>query len=236
MKVESLAYSDNGVNFMGHIAYEPSDSPKPAVLVVPSWSGRDTFVCDTAESLASQGYVGIAVDVYGEARVGASKEENASLMNPLLEDRHQLVRRLRAAVNAVASRAEVDASRIAVMGYCFGGLCALDCARHNFPIVGVVSLHGNLSAPEDTGSEKIQAPILVLHGFEDPLVPMDHLTAFTQEMTVRKAHWECDIYGRALHAFTNPKANDYDFGTVYNQEASTRAWQRTLDFLSECFH
>lgn len=235
INVENLTYTVDGLDFICHMAFAHEDTPKPAVLIFPSWAGRDSFVCDTAERLANQGYVGVAIDLYGDARVGTSKDENASLMNPLVSDRRALASRLKAALDAVASVPQVDSRRIAVIGYCFGGLCALDCARNNFPICGAVSLHGALPAAEHHSTEAIVPPILVLHGFQDPLVPMNDFTVFTQEMRSRQANWECDIYGGAMHSFTNPSANDEDFGTVYDKQSSDRSWARTLDFLLECF-
>jgi len=231
---EDLIYRVDDVEFISRLAVSKTDNPKPAVLVFPSWAGRDSFVCDTAELLANEGYVGVGVDLYGHARVGANKDENASLMTPLLEDRQSLVNRLKAVIDTVSSHPQVDRSRVAVIGYCFGGLCALDCARNNLAIRGAVSLHGALSSPDHGVSGQIQSPVLVLHGFEDPLVPMSDFTAFTQEMVDRQANWECDIYGNAMHSFTNPTANDHDFGTVYHKQSADRSWQRTLSFLLEC--
>ena len=105
---------------------------------------------------------------------------------------------------------------------------------NNLAIRGAVSLHGALSSVDNGLADPIQSPLLVLHGFEVPLVPMSDFTAFTQEMIARQANWECNIYGNAMHSFTNPTANDHDFGTVYDKQSADRSWQRTLGFLSEC--
>jgi dienelactone hydrolase len=176
--------------------------------------------------------VGFALDMYGEARTGKSVEENTALMTPFLQDRATLARRIKAALSAVRTLPQVDGRRVAAMGYCFGGLCVLDLARSGADLRGVVSLHGLLNAPGGTQG-KISSKVLVLHGHDDPMVPVEAVAAFEAEMTAAQVDWQIHVYGGAKHAFTNPAATDPNAPTVYNLAADRRSWTSTTDFLAE---
>ena len=164
---------------------------------------------------------------------GSNREENAALIQPFLQDRALLQGRITAALDALRARDEVDADRIAAIGYCFGGLCVLDLARSGADVRGVVSLHGLFAPPEPKPPGPVRASVLALHGHDDPMVPVEAVNALEQELTDAGADWQIHVYGGAMHAFTNPKANDPEFGTVYNEVADRRSWQATRQFLAE---
>jgi dienelactone hydrolase len=128
-----------------------------------------------------------------------------------------------------------DSGKIAAIGFCFGGLCVLDLARTGIDIQGVVSFHGLLGAPGNTAGNIIKAKVLVLHGNDDPLAPVEQVLAIEKELTAAKADWQLHSYGNTLHAFTNPLANDPSFGTVYQPDADRRSWQAMRNFLAEVF-
>lgn len=233
MKTRTVDYSHAGAALKGHLAYDETKAGRrPAVLVCHAWAGRDAFALAKAERLAGLGYAGFALDVYGGARQGSSKEENSALMTPFIKDRGLLYGRLRAAVDAVKALAEVDPERIAAIGFCFGGLCALDLARGGAGLRGVVSFHG-LLGPSCLPAKKISAKVLALHGFDDPMATPDQLLAFAKEMTEAGADWQVHAYGQTMHAFTNPQADDPGFGTVYRKEADERSWKAMECFLAE---
>jgi dienelactone hydrolase len=146
-----------------------------------------------------------------------------------------LQNRIQAALNAVKQLPQVDINNIAAMGFCFGGLCVLDLARTGADIKGVVSFHGLLVKPENTQGIKIKAKILALHGRDDPMVLADLVFNFQEEMTQADADWQFISYGHTVHAFTNPVANDPDFGTVYQADADRRSWQAMQNFFAEIF-
>ncbi len=229
-----IEYREGDTTFEGHLAWdETATRPRPAVIVCHAWGGRDEFSCARAEDLAALGYVGFALDAYGKGVRGGSVEENQALMSPLLEDRALLRRRLAAAVACVRAQPEVDSSRVAAIGYCFGGLCVLDLARDGADLRGVVSFHGLLSAPESPANADIAAKVLVLHGHDDPMVPPDQVLAFEQEMTAAGVDWQVHAYGHTVHAFTNPEANDPKLGAAFNAAANRRSWTAMKDFLAE---
>lgn len=233
MKTEEVNYLVQDKEFKAFVAY-PEQQNSPLVLIVHTWAGRDEFVQNKAIELAQEGFVAMAVDMYGDARVGASTEENQSMMAPLIEDREKLKSVITAAVETGKQLEGVETSKIAAIGYCFGGLVVLDLARSGIDINGVVSFHGLLMG-SDISDKGIQAKVLVLHGERDPMVPLSMIDEFQQEMTEAQADWQLHSYGNAYHAFTNPDANDPDFGTQYNQNADKRSWQSMMNFFSEIF-
>jgi dienelactone hydrolase len=182
------------------------------------------------------GYVGFALDMYGKGVFGSDgdTELNTSLMNPLATNRSVLRERVRAALVAGRNVPQVDPTKVAAMGYCFGGMCVLELARSGADILGVISIHGILSASEVV-NDGIKAKVLCLHGHDDPMVPPEQVLAFETEMTEAKADWQVHTYGNTTHAFTNPAANNPTFGTVYKESAEKRAYQALDNFLTEIF-
>lgn len=235
--IENTAeYNDGDTVLEAFYAFDDSQQGRrPAVLVSHAWLGRDGFVMDKASKLAGLGYVGFALDMYGIGILGRSRDENAQLMHPFMADRQKLQNRMQAALDTVKQLPQVDINNIAAIGYCFGGLCVLDLARTGADIKGVVSFHGLLGAPGNTQGNKIKAKILALHGRDDPMVPPDLVHNFQEEMTQADADWQFISYGHTVHAFTNPVANDPDFGTVYQADADRRSWQTMQNFFAEIF-
>lgn len=234
MHTSNYLYHHREQELHGYLAYDDkTDEPRPAVLVAHDWSGRTDFACDKAVYLAELGYVGFAIDMYGLGRIGETLHEKKALMEPLLNDRFLLLERIRAAFDAVIAMPEVDISRIAAIGFCFGGLCVLDLARSSKELKAAVSFHGNLTAPPKPLSSSISAKILALHGYDDPLVTPKDLLNFCDEMTQLKADWQAHIFGNAQHAFTNPHAHDHQLGTVYQPKAERRAMNLMKQFLRD---
>jgi dienelactone hydrolase len=210
---------------------------RPAVLISHMWGGRDEFVAEKAKQLAQLGYVGFALDMYGKGVLGTTPEQNAALMQPFMEDRGKLQQRITAALQALRLLPWVDDSKIAAIGYCFGGLCVLDLARAGADVVGVVSFHGILDAPANTPKNTIKAKVLALHGHDDPLATVPQLHAFQQEMTEAAVDWQTHVYGHTVHAFTNPRATDPALSNTYqyNAVADQRSWRAMQNFLSGLF-
>jgi len=234
LRTDTIEYHDGKTCLEGFLAYDDSlGTLLPAVMISHACRGRDDFVCDKARTLAQLGYAAFALDMYGKGVLGNNLEENARLMQPFMDDRSLLQRRMIVALDTVQDLQQVDAERIAAIGFCFGGLCVLDLARTGADLRGVVSFHGLLTPLGNTQETRIEAKVLMLHGHDDPLVPVDDVLAVQQEMTEAGADWQFLSYGHTMHAFTNPMANDPDFGTVYQPVADRRSWQSMKNFLEE---
>ncbi len=230
-----IEYTDGDTLLEAYMARPADDLPRPLVLVAHMWSGRVEFCCQKARELAELGYVGFALDVYGKGVIGRTKDECERLMRPLKADRTMLQRRLRAATEAAKSLSGVDASRIAAIGYCFGGLCVLDLARVSNDVAGVVSFHGALDLANNLAWPNNTAKVLIMHGNDDPLILPGLEQATKAQMTAAGVDWQFVSFGSTVHAFTNPDADDPDFGAVYSPLADQRSWQYMSQFLAEVF-
>lgn len=231
-----VEYKDGDILLEAYVAWdESSHDSRPGVLISHAWSGRSEFEEGKAAQLAELGYVGFALDLYGKGVKGGDPEQNRALMQPLLDDREMLQRRMHLALDNVRKQKEVDDERVAAMGFCFGGLCVLDLARTGADIVGAASFHGLFSPPGNTGGKEIAAKVLVMHGWDDPMATPDQALELADELTAAGADWQIHAYGNTVHAFTNPAANDAEHGTVYDADADRRSWQSLQLFLAEIF-
>ena len=220
----------------GFLAWDDAhDGPRPGVMVSHAWAGRSDLEDSKAVALAKLGYTGFALNLFGKGVLGSSSDENAALIQPFLDDREMMQHRLSLSLNTMREQPEVDESKTAAIGFCFGGLCVLDIARTGEDLDGVVSFHGLFGAPGNTAGNSIKAKILVLHGWDDPMATPDSVVALGEELTSMGADWQLHGYGNTMHAFTNPQANDPDFGTVYSDAADQRSWQAMQNFLAEVF-
>ena len=232
----NVEYQHEDEVFEGTFAWnDDSDSPRPGVLIAHTVRGRTEFEEAKAIQLAEAGYPAMALDVYGRRHLGRDIEKCRELMGELQADRSLLQQRLLVALNALREQPQVDASRVAAIGFCFGGMCVLDIARTGEDIAGVVSFHGLFVPPANTEGNRITAKVLVLHGWDDPLAKPDEAVALAAELSAAGADWQMHAYGNVLHAFTNPAADASTGVTVYNADADRRSWTAMHDFLSELF-
>lgn len=235
MHTQLIPYADDDVALEGFAAYPSEAGKSPAVILCHAWSGRDPFICEKAQLIANLGYVGFALDMYGKGILGKSREENTRLKKPFLQDRLFLQRRLLKAFEVVQSLPQVNPDQIIAIGFGFGGLCALDLARSGVNLKGAVSIYGHFEPPPGLIKKEIKTSLLVLHGYLDPIVPPSDLKMFEQEMNEAQVDWQVNLYSDAMHAFTNPHANDPIFGTVYHPASARRAWSAIEHFLAEKF-
>lgn len=236
VRTRNVDYEHEGQLLEAYVAWDDADpKPRPAVMIAHAFSGRGPLECAKAEALAEQGYVGIALDNYGKGVLGKNPEQSSALMAPFLQDRELLQGRLLAGLEMARKLPEVDSSNVAAIGFCFGGLCALDLARIGADLRGVASFHGLLAPPGNTKGVAITAKVLVLHGWDDPMATPEKVLQLAEELSAAGADWQIHGYGNTMHAFTNPAANDASRGTVYQADADRRSWQSLLAFLDEIF-
>ena len=234
---QPLSYADGATKLAGYVAHPAGAKGKvPGVVVIHQWMGLTDHERKVSDDLAKLGYVALAADIYGEGVRPANTGEAGKLAGSFKGDRALYRRRIAAAIETLKGRTGVDASRIAVIGFCFGGTGALEAARCGLPVKGVVSFHGGLDVPADYTSAGISAKVLVCHGADDPWVPAKDVAAFQDEMRKAKADYTFIAYSGAVHAFTQKEAgNDNSKGAAYNEAAHRRSWQHMKDFFKEIF-
>lgn len=234
---EPLVYQEGGTRLAGHLAKPtPAAKPRPGVLVIHQWMGPTAHERSVADQLAKLGFVALVADIYGEGVRPANAQEAGVQAGKFKGDRPLFQRRIAAGLNALKSQPGVDANRIAVIGFCFGGTGALEAARGGLPVRGVVSFHGGLDSPADREARSISAKVLVCHGAEDPFVPAKEVAAFQEEMRKAKADLTFIAYSGAVHAFTQKEAgNDPTQGAAYQEAAARRSWQHMQAFFAEIF-
>ncbi len=237
INTESLIYQDDKSTFSGTFAYDASwHEPRPGVLVAHTFRGQSAFEDERAKRLAELGYCALAIDLYGEGKRASEEVTATKLMNELNDDRSLLADRMRHAWKILCNQELVNAEKTAAIGFCFGGKCVIDLARTGVPIQGVVSFHGIYDPPPLVGSEKIQAKVLLLHGWNDPLAPPQSVLNICDELTQRQADWQLQAFGHTGHAFTNPNAADHQGGMFYQDNADRRSWLAMCNFLEEIFN
>ena len=236
IKTNKFSYEGNGHTFEGVIAHDASlEGKRPVVMVSHTWVGQSQFETDKAVELAKLGYLAFAVDVYGKGKRAKNATQAEEFMNEMLEDRQALLDRLLLAFEEIKKHKLADTDKTAIIGFCFGGKCALDLARSGVDIKGTVCFHGIFDPPGLEQEGDILSKILVLHGWEDPLAFPKDIVALGYELTERNAIWEMDVFGHTGHAFTNPNANAPDQGMMFNQLANDRSWLRMTKFFEEIF-
>lgn len=229
-----IEYFDGKQKCIGYVAWDETyDDAKPCVLVNHAWGGRDSFAEDKAIQMAALGYVGFALDNYGDQALPETDEARGATMSALTDDRKILLKRLKAGYKAAAELPMVDKTHMAAIGYCFGGLCTLDMARAGLDLKAAISFHGLLEAP-NYATKKIKAKLLVAHGWDDPMAPPDHVAALGAELTKAKCDWQLHAYGQTTHAFTNPGAPGNET-LAYNPDAERRSWLNMTDLLDDVF-
>jgi dienelactone hydrolase len=227
-------YTHDGIDFAGVIV-SAEDANAPTVLVFHGMEGRSDAQLEFCHRLAALGYRAIAVDLFGRAATLAGPDACADAMTRLIEDRDTMRDRLIGVVDILSGLPNVRRGAMAAIGFCFGGLCMLDLARHGTHLAAVGSFHGIVTPLPEPPNDPITTKIAVYHGWDDPFAPPHEIVALATELTERGADWQLHAYGHALHAFMAPFANAPERGIQYDAVVARRAWASVEDFLTETF-
>lgn len=233
----TLIHDGPGGTFEGVFAWDDAQQgTRPGILVIPNILGQKEEDNATAEALVALGYAAFACDVYGRGKRTQRGPEASRYMDEMNADRALLRERLDASLTALKAQAEVDASRTAVIGFCFGGKCVLDMARSGLDVLGGVSFHGVYDRPDYDNVSPITSKLLICHGWDDPLGKPETVVALGQELTDSGADWQIHAYGHAGHAFTDRSMKGSTTpGVAYEERADRRSWQAMQNFLAELF-
>jgi dienelactone hydrolase len=237
VKTEVVEYRHGDVVLEGYLAYDDSfQGKRPGVVVAHEWFGQTSYERKRAEQLARLGYVAFAIDIYGKGVRPRDEKEAGALAGKYMGDRKLMRARAAAGLDVLRNRPETDPTRLAAIGYCFGGATVLELARSGADLVSVVSFHGVLDTPTPGDARNIKAKVLVLHGGDDPMVPNKQVEAFQEEMRKGRVDWQFISYGGAVHKFSNPAAGeDSSKGLAYNERADRRSWEAMRALFAETF-
>lgn len=233
-QLKEVAYTD-GENKLSGFASKPSKElkNKPGILILPAWMGIDEHAKESANDLTTLGYYTFVADIYGVGNKPTNAKEAGTQAGFYKKNILDYQRRIQLALNELVKQG-ANPEKIVVIGYCFGGTGAIEVARSNMNVKGIVSFHGGLGRDEARTIETIQPKVLVLHGADDFYVPDAEVKAFQNEMRTAKADWQMVFYANAVHAFTDKNAgNDTSKGAAYNELANQRSWNALLQFLKE---
>jgi dienelactone hydrolase len=233
---ETVEYKQGDTTLEGFLAYDDSISGKrPGVLVVHQWFGLTDYEKRRATMLAQLGYVAFCADIYGKDARRKNVQEAGAQAGKYKSDRALLRARVNAALDVLKKNELVDTSRVAAIGYCFGGTTVIELARSGADLNGVVSFHGGLDSPTPADGKNIKCKVLALAGADDPFQKPEDLTAFESEMRDNKVDWQIVFYGGAVHAFTQPDPGFSNPGAKYNEKADKRSWEAMKAFFAEIF-
>jgi dienelactone hydrolase len=235
VRTQTLEYREGDKLLRGFLAWDNSRSkPQPGILVFHENSGLTDHERERATRLAELGYVSLACDMFGERPIAASEAERRAAFEEFRTKR--LLPRALAGFDALSARPQVDRKRLAAIGFCLGGMVALELARSGADLKGVVSFHGGLATTHHAAAGQVKAKVLVCHGALDPFTTLEHVTAFANEMHAAAVDFQVVLYGGAMHGFTNPAADRLGRpGIAYHAPSDVRSWAAMRQFFAELF-
>jgi dienelactone hydrolase len=231
---KAVEYKD-GNQVLSGVSVKPSTAlkNKAGILILPAWMGIQEHEKEVANKLAGLGYQTFIADIYGIDQRPSNSKEAGAKAGYFKKNIKEYQTRIQLALDQLVKQG-ANPDEIVVIGYCFGGTGAIEAARENMKVKGVVSFHGGLGKDATRAVGKINPKVLVLHGADDPNVPKEDIDNFQNEMRTSGADWQMIYYANAVHAFTQKSAgNDNSKGAAYNEKADKRSWQAMLDFLRE---
>jgi dienelactone hydrolase len=239
IKYENVNYAKDSAKLTGFVAYDSNATAKlPVVLVVHEWWGLNDYIKNRVKQLAGLGYLAMAVDMYGDGKIGNNPDEAGKLATPFYTNPALAKSRFDAALAKAKTYPLADTTKIAAIGYCFGGSMVLNMARLGEQLNGVVSFHGNLAGlPAD--KNLLKAKVLVCHGANDQFVSPGEVATFKKQMDSIGAVYTFKQYAGATHAFSNPAATamgqQFKIPIAYNAAADSTSWNDMKEFFGKIF-
>jgi dienelactone hydrolase len=237
IKSENVEYRVGDVTFKSVVVYDDAGGAKrPGIVVYPEWWGLTDYAKHRAQMLAELGYVAMAVDLYGNAQTTEDPAQAGKWAGALKADRKVLRERANAGLEQLKKNPHVDPGKLGAIGYCFGGATAIELGRGGADVKAIVTFHAALDSPNPADGKNIKGRLLVCHGGDDTFETPKDVEAFEQEMRQNHVDWQMNIYGGAVHSFTNPGADKHGIpGIAYNAKADERSWRAMKDVFQEVF-
>jgi dienelactone hydrolase len=237
VQTRELVYQQGDTQLQGYVAWDDAIRAKrPGVLVVHEWWGHNAHARRQAERLAKAGYVGFALDMYGKGKVATHPDDAEKFMTEALKDPEVANARFQAAVDQLKQDPHVDPSKIAAIGYCFGGGVALGQARAGADLAAVATFHGAIATKHPAEKGNVKARVLIMTGTADEFVPTEQVAAVDTEMKAAGANYQIIRYPGAKHSFTNPDAASYGMKELaYNAAADKASWAAMLKMFKQVF-
>jgi dienelactone hydrolase len=237
MKTQDIAYTVGGERYVGYLAVdETSAGSRPGVLVGPEGGGLVDLTRSIARRLAEAGYAAFAMDYYGAGQSLSDMSQVMARLGPWMADPTGIRAIASEALGVLAAQPAVDPTRLAAIGYCFGGTTALELARSGADLKAVVGFHSGLATARPHDAKAIRAKVLTCIGADDPIIPPEQRLAFEREMTDGGVDWRMNVYGGAGHSFTNPQAGALGRpGFAYHEATDRRSWTAMMDLFAEVF-
>ena len=211
-------------NSKGFLAMPKKDGIYPAVVMIHEWWGLNDNIKEMARSLAAEGYVVLAVDLYN-GRIGKNATEAGQLASQVRGNPAEAISNMKAAVQHLKSLDNVDDNRVASMGWCFGGAMSLQLAL-NEPLAATIIYYGSLET-NATKLAVIKWPVLGIFGEKDTSIPVESVRKFEAALNELGIENEIYVYPNVGHAFANPS------GMNYAPNETKDAWKKTVDFLNK---
>lgn len=238
MVTEPVDWKADGTTFKSVLVYDDAVATKrPGLVMVPNWYGLNDIAVKKAEMIAGKDYVVLLTDMYGAGVRPKNDDDARTAVAPLYHDRGLMKARIVKAfdeLKAQAGSAPIDLSRLAAIGFCFGGAAVLDLARSGSDVKAVVAFHGDLSTDDPASAAKIKARVLAMNGGDDPLT-MPQVPEFTKEMKSDPADWQFAEIGHVVHCFTETEATAPTGACRYDAKAAARSYRMMRDWLAESF-
>ena len=223
--LKTIAYKD-GTQKLNGLVTSNAGKKLPGVLILPAWKGIDEEAKNAALQLEKQGYVVFIADIYGEGNIPTDNDAAAKIAGTYKQDYKAYQQRISVALEELKKQG-ANPDKIAVIGYCFGGTGALETARAQMPVAGVISIHGGLAKGNDRLNVPIKTKVLVENPADDESVKPEDMTNLIAEFKTGKTDFQIITYANSKHTFTSPESPDY------NEVMAKRAWNHTLTFLKE---
>jgi dienelactone hydrolase len=229
IKTQWIDYKQGDASLRGYLAYDDSLSGKrPGILLIHRYDGMSDLTLQNAELYARQGYVVFAADIYGRdvhLKTIPEFQAQASIYD---KNRPLMRARAQAGLDTLRANPMVDPSKIAVVGYCFGGTVAIELAETGAPVVGTVTIHGSFRDFTPGAAKNITGRVLLLHGADDPIAPMTEVELLINELKAAKVNWELNLYSGTAHGFSAPKNPAEERANEESKAAAARFFKQVF--------